>query len=396
MSNYFIPLKQPPISRKEAGSQYSEAAFRRDEDGVATLHLRNACLDTQTAFIHLYCREGDCDSLRSECSRLPPSLHSAQWQFAFHAQPQPQTNRIDKRGCYLLQHTADSSLEVVSFLSHFIHNHKRIPAIGQLILPHIDLAADPLLTLLLEGIKASFPAFAVFRVFAKSELEAIAPVVCYSSLVPVVVWSHDKIGVGQLQWISEGGSFLSAEESQWVRAAAYKHYATARPERRLKSIRVLMAVPESIEIQGMDAIRTYFQRNGNWWYFEKELRSLGLEEELSIMMDTDVLISVVGRDLYHMILLLPGSAVIAYSQPYVHDYSFQALAEVAGLQYYPVFNSSVPLPATCRDTMEATNCREALRKQSVFIHYGQLHNYMRIAAVHVQMKKYGVLVRDDS
>ena len=114
----------------------------------------------------------------------------------------------------------------------------------------------------MEGIKASFPAFAVFRVFAKSELEAIAPVVCYSSLVPVVVWSHDKIGVGQLQWISEGGSFLSAEESQWVRAAAYKHYATARPERRLKSIRVLMAVPESIEIQGMDAIRTYFQRNG--------------------------------------------------------------------------------------------------------------------------------------
>lgn len=98
--------------------------------------------------------------------------------------------------------------------------------------------------------------------FAKSELEAIAPVVCYSSLVPAVVWSHDKIGVGQLQWISEGGSFLSAEESQWVRAAAYKHYATARPERRLKSIRVLMAVPESIEIQGMDAIRTYFQRNG--------------------------------------------------------------------------------------------------------------------------------------
>ena len=30
----------------------------------------------------------------------------------------------------------------------------------------------------------------------------------------------------------------------------------------MKSIRVLMAVPESIEIQGMDAIRTYFQRNG--------------------------------------------------------------------------------------------------------------------------------------
>ena len=60
---------------------------------------------------------------------------------------------------------------------------------------------------------------------------------------------------------------------------------------------------------------------------------LSEKEELSIMMDTDILISVVCPDLYHMILLLPGSAVIAYSQPFVHDYSYQALAEVAGLQY---------------------------------------------------------------
>ena len=42
------------------------------------------------------------------------------------------------------------------------------------------------------------------------------------------------------------------------------------------------------------------------------MNALSEKEELSIMMDTDILISVVCPDFYHMILLLPGSAVIAY------------------------------------------------------------------------------------
>ena len=126
------------------------------------------------------------------------------------------------------------------------------------------------------------------------------------------------------------------------------------------------------------------------------MNSLGFDEELSIMMDTDVLIGVACRDLYHMILLLPGSAVISYMQPHVHDFSYQALAEVAGLQYYPVFNLSVPVPFLCNNAMESRECQQELRKQIVFIHYGQLHNYIRIAAVHVQMKKYGVLISGES
>ena len=47
-----------------------------------------------------------------------------------------------------------------------------------------------------------------------------------------------------------------------MRAAIYKHYAVTRPEYRLKSIRVLLATPQSIRIEGMEEIRTYFQRNG--------------------------------------------------------------------------------------------------------------------------------------
>lgn len=105
------------------------------------------------------------------------------------------------------------------------------------------------------------------------------------------------------------------------------------------------------------------------------------------MMDTDILISVVCPDLYHMILLLPGSAVIAYSQPFVHDYSYQALAEVAGLQYYPVFNSTTPKPSACEGDAASLVCQEQLCMQPVFVHFGQLHNYIRIAALHVKMQK---------
>ena len=105
------------------------------------------------------------------------------------------------------------------------------------------------------------------------------------------------------------------------------------------------------------------------------------------MMDTDILIGVMCPDLYHMILLLPGSAVIAYSQPYIHDYAYQALAEVAGLQYYPVFNSTTTKPSACEKDVSALVCQEQLRTQPVFVHFGQLHNYIRIAALHVKMQK---------
>ena len=68
--------------------------------------------------------------------------------------------------------------------------------------------------------------------------------------------------MGRLQWLAEGGSFVIPAEVQWMRAAIYKHYAVTRPEYRLKSIRVLLATPQSIRIEGMEEIRTYFQRNG--------------------------------------------------------------------------------------------------------------------------------------
>ena len=68
--------------------------------------------------------------------------------------------------------------------------------------------------------------------------------------------------MGRLQWVAEGGSFVTPAEVQWMRAAIYKHYAVTRPEYRLKSIRVLLATPQSNRIEGMEEIRTYFQRNG--------------------------------------------------------------------------------------------------------------------------------------
>lgn len=107
-----------------------------------------------------------------------------------------------------------------------------------------------------------------------------------------------------------------------------------------------------------------------------------------MIIDTDVFISVVSSDLYHMLFLLPGSAVIAYYQSFVQDYSWSLLAEVSHLAYYPVFNTSVPLPAECNGTFQTEECQYRLGSQPVFIRYGQLHNYLRVASVHVHMNKY--------
>lgn len=85
---------------------------------------------------------------------------------------------------------------------------------------------------------------------------------------------------------------------------------------------------------------------------------------MTMLADTDIFISVFGNDLCYLVYLAPHSAVISYTT--VRNRYYNALAEVAGLKYYPVFNQSRP----------------------IFIHYGQLHNYLRLASAHIQVVKY--------
>ena len=117
---------------------------------------------------------------------------------------------------------------------------------------------------------------------------------------------------------------------------------------------------------------------------------MSAEEELEMMIDTDVIISITTSDLYHILFLLPGSAVIAYHYPYDNDASWSQLAEVSQLAYYPVFNTSIPLPKNCKGNPLSKVCRSALHKQPIFINFQQIHNILRVASIHVHMNKYTI------
>ena len=60
------------------------------------------------------------------------------------------------------------------------------------------------------------------------------------------------------------------------------------------------------------------------------------------MVDTDVLIATRESDLYHMLLLLPNSVVIAFESNHLHYPRINVLAEVASLYYLPVVNTTSP------------------------------------------------------
>lgn len=107
-----------------------------------------------------------------------------------------------------------------------------------------------------------------------------------------------------------------------------------------------------------------------------------------MMIDTDVMITVSGSDLVHMVFMLPGSAVIVYHYPHTTDDYWSILAENSAIAYYPIFNFSTPLPPECVRKLHDKTCFESPRSQTIYLSHGQLHNYLRVASVHVNMNKY--------
>lgn len=124
------------------------------------------------------------------------------------------------------------------------------------------------------------------------------------------------------------------------------------------------------------------------------------------MVDTDVLIATQASDLSHMLLLLPHSVVISYAPNHLHRRYHNVLAEVARLYYLPVFNATTPFPEACTEEEVVDNknvpfqygveCSQQLEKQPIVLHFGQLHNYMRLASTHVHIKKYRELSNKNS
>ena len=85
---------------------------------------------------------------------------------------------------------------------------------------------------------------------------------------------------------------------------------------------------------------------------------------MELLADTDILVGVTASSLSYIIYLAPDSVAIAYLQR--QDRFYTALAEVSRVKFYPVYNNSA----------------------QVYIHFGQLHNYLRVAAAHIQIVKY--------
>ena len=118
---------------------YSAVHWNTDKDGVSTLLLQNVCVDTAQASLHLYCHPSECGKLQRQISQspegnsiaasLPIDFKSSEWSFTLHAEEQPRASRIEKSGCYLSQKDETAPLEVISFISHLVHNHATYPTV---------------------------------------------------------------------------------------------------------------------------------------------------------------------------------------------------------------------------------------------------------------------------
>ena len=51
-------------------------------------------------------------------------------------------------------------------------------------------------------------------------------------------------------------------------------------------------------------------------------------------------------------------------------------------------NASIPIPSICENNQFYKQCQLELKQQPEYVHFAQLHNYLRAASIHIHFHKY--------
>lgn len=127
-----------------------------------------------------------------------------------------------------------------------------------------------------------------------------------------------------MSYLFYGGIFLSPTEVETVRAAAYKYYHLDPVYHEGKLPRVMLMTRAKVagnlpgrKIANQNELSLFLRQSKQWLYSEGAMELLTPEEQAATMLNTDVLIGVLGSGFANVIYMLPGSVAISFSPPFV-------------------------------------------------------------------------------
>lgn len=118
-----------------------------------------------------------------------------------------------------------------------------------------------------------------------------------------------------MSYLFYGGIFLSPTEVETVRAAAYKYYHLDPVYHEGKLPRVMLMTRAKVagnlpgrKIANQNELSLFLRQSKQWLYSEGAMELLTPEEQAATMLNTDVLIGVLGSGFANVIYMLPGAS----------------------------------------------------------------------------------------
>ena len=206
-----------------------------------------------------------------------------------------------------------------------------------------------------------------------------------------------------MSYLFYGGVFTSPTEVETVRAASYRFYKLDPVRRKGQLPRVMLMTRANVAgnlpgrmIGNKDELTLYLQRGREWIYSEDAMELLDPRTQAQRMVDTDILLGVLGSGFANAIFMLPGSVIVSFSPPFVGGFFFSTMAEFCQVRYIPVYNYSIVPPNECSGLLKeygemsgkSEYCLSTLYTATVYFNLGAVSTILRQALTHVRVFKY--------
>ncbi|KAK8812307.1 hypothetical protein WA158_007541 [Blastocystis sp. Blastoise] len=206
-----------------------------------------------------------------------------------------------------------------------------------------------------------------------------------------------------------GNIFADPIEAYYVRVLAYKYigYDIASKKYTVPFVSILNRTPRTNlynrQIRNIDEIMREFDTrfSGSFRCIYKYIIMdfLKLQEVISIMVKTDILVGAVGSGLTNSLFMLPYSVVIMFFPTTSQDYYFYSLSYCTDIYILPSYNASLnhyPSPKfdNCEKTINKygyiknVSCRISTYMDDVYISPNILYHLLCIAELYLKQKKY--------
>ncbi|KAK8801176.1 hypothetical protein WA158_001946 [Blastocystis sp. Blastoise] len=239
-------------------------------------------------------------------------------------------------------------IEIFNYVLYYMHEYSRLPKINYLINPLYDSTQElswinNYYDIVTEELTRQFP---ILLMNAKEFAPYKDGLVCFKKL--------DVIGRITTYGI-DGNNFLSREDAQMIRVLVYKKLGLSLNVPANRRLHTLFIYREPAKyhtssrlISNFEEIKSTLNRHKDLIVQYTNFEAPSFKDQITIVSDTDIMITPCGAALTNMIFMLPHSALVVLNEPWYGSLRFAELAPFSDIYYYPVMNlERKSLPPKC-------------------------------------------------